>query len=118
MNHLNRILFFLTVAMILVACGQNDTGNTGESAKPVNDSAIAVNLLDVSRYKPLNVFAKYQGPDISSLQMIHLPITILRQFFCMTSLLLVPYSKSIWMPVSQKVIIIKKILNSNGLMSR
>jgi hypothetical protein len=68
MNHLIRIFLLLTVVMILVACGQNDTGNTGESAKPVNDSAIAVKLLDVSRYKPLNVFAKYQGPDISSLQ--------------------------------------------------
>jgi len=68
MNHLNRIFLLLTVMVILVACEQNDTRKTKESAKPVNDSAVAVRLLDVSRYRPLNVFAKYQGPDISSLQ--------------------------------------------------
>lgn len=44
----------------LLSCNQN-----GKGQQIPTDSAIAVQLLDLQTFKPLNVIAKYDGPDVA-----------------------------------------------------
>ncbi len=60
-----KFLIFLAVApvFIFLSCNQH-----GDARQIPQDSAIAAHLLDLQTYKPLNVIAKYDGPNVALLK--------------------------------------------------
>lgn len=61
-----RKIFVFLAASVLLFTSCNLMGS--DAPQVPQDSAIAVQLLDVQTFKPLNVIAKYNGPDVASLK--------------------------------------------------
>lgn len=57
-----KFLMSLLIAVLIIFSSCNQNGEVHEAPK---DSAIAVQLLDVQTYKPLNVIARYEGADVA-----------------------------------------------------
>lgn len=68
MKCISALSFAFIIVSLCTSCGQDNNKATEENILPVNDSAIAVQLLDTSAFKPLNILAQYNGPNISEVK--------------------------------------------------